>query len=126
MLPREQNELFFFAFEAVPTAASPQACDLAGADIHVWVHDKSMDSAESMARQCIMDFAWIVQNVSAAKHCPLEHILKLEENEQVLVLRAIKDGIAADFLAWPKDGVIGHDFSELRAPAATLASHLVH
>lgn len=126
MRPARDNQLFFFAFEAVPTAASPQAGDLAGADIHVWVHDKSMDSAETTARQCIMDFAWIVQSVSAARHCPLEHILQLEENEQLLVLRAIKDGIAADFLAWPKDGIVGSDFSELRAPATTPASQLVH
>ena len=53
---RTQNtQLFFFSFDAVPTSASSQATDLAGAEIHVWVTDKSMDNAESTARQCIMD-----------------------------------------------------------------------
>jgi hypothetical protein len=121
------TQLFFFSFDAVPTSASSQATDLAGAEIHVWVTDKSMDSAESMARQCIMDFAWIVQGVSVAKHCPLERILQLDEEEQVLVLRAIKEGIAADFLAWPKDGIIADDYSQLRIPSVpSPGSQLVH
>lgn len=126
-MKKQAKQLFFFAFEAVPTHASPQAGDLAGADIHVWVQDRNIDSAESMARQCIMDFAWIVQNISVAKHCPLERILQLDEEEQALVLRAIKEGIAADFLAWPKDGIIASDFSEWRIPAfPSPGSQLVH
>lgn len=127
LMRKAAKQLFFFSFEAVPTHASPQASDLAGADIHVWVQDRNIDSAETTARQCIMDFAWIVQSVSVAKQCPLERILQLDEEEQVLVLRAIKEGIAADFLAWPKDGIIGDDFSELRIPNFPApGSQLVH
>ncbi len=54
---KQARQLFFFAFEAVPTQASPQAADLAGANIHVWGQDLNIDRAGSVARQCIMDFA---------------------------------------------------------------------
>jgi hypothetical protein len=62
-----------------------------------------------------------------AKHCPLERILELDEEEKALVLRAIKEGLAADFLAWRKDGILSSDCSEWRMSAfPPPGSRLVH
>lgn len=108
-------DLFFFAFEATPTAASPQATDLAGADIHIWVQADSMAGAESTARQHIMDFAWVVKELSLARHWPLERIPDLHKDEQALAQRAIRFGVAADFLAWPKEANPGEDPLEVRS-----------
>ena len=113
-------DLFFFAFEAIPTTASPQATDLAGADIHVWVQAESMAGAESTARQHIMDFAWVVQELSLARHWPLERIPDLHKDEQALVQRAIRYGIAADFLAWPKEDGVDEDPMEIRSAGVPL------
>ncbi len=119
---RSDMDLFFFAFEATPTVASPQARDLAGADIHIWVQADSMAGAESTARQHIMDFSWVVTELSLARHWPLERIPDLHKDEQALAQRAIRYGVAADFLAWPKEDNPDGDPMEVRS-AGSPRSH---
>lgn len=112
-------QLFFFRFQCTPTTSSQQAGDIAGADIDVWVHsDCSLDEAEIRARGYVMDYAWVVSSMQLGRDWPLERIGELDTTGQALAQKAIREGISAFFLAWPKKDGRDGDPVELRSLGA--------
>ncbi len=101
---------FFFVIRAEPTEAAVSAQDIAGAIVHIWVMDSSLEQAEARARSYILDYAWIALKTDYAFEINDKQIASLGAEERTLYQKALRHGIAADFLGYPKkarsDGMI--------------------
>lgn len=95
--------LFFFRIKAIPTTAATVAHDIGGAFSHVWVVDDGMTGAETKARAFVMDHGWLVEEVELALEPTPEQLLDLGEAETANYQKALRQGIASVFHAWPRD-----------------------
>lgn len=93
---------YLFVFEAQPTRAAVPTEDIAGAMVHVWVVWKSLDEAERHAREFVRDCDWVIDAVTHRLQPTDAQIARLEDSELGNYNRALRAGISADFIAWPK------------------------
>lgn len=94
---------FFFAFDAVPSSASPNATDLAGGKVHVFVHTGRAEDAEGIARAHVMDFAWVITGVEHALGPLPENMPGWDPGIVALRHKAERVGVASEFVTWPKE-----------------------
>jgi hypothetical protein len=97
-----QLHVYCFSIPCEPTSASPQAADVRAAIAEVWVVDKSISAAEIKARSHLLDYAWIPTSVQHALEPTPEQIARLDESSQALRRKALRQGVASLFVAWPK------------------------
>lgn len=93
---------YLFVLEAHPTKAAVPEEDIAGAMVHVWVVWPSLDEAERHAREFVLDSGWIIDTVAHRLQPTDVQIARLHDSELGNYKRALRDGISADFIAWPK------------------------
>jgi hypothetical protein len=93
---------YCFHLLAEPTAASPQAHDIGGAWVNIWVMDDSLATAETRARAYLMDYAWVVKEIEYKLEPTPDQIAKLDAVEHKNYEKALRQGISAIFSAWPK------------------------
>lgn len=74
-----------------------------------------LGDAETRAREYVMAYAWVVETLPVARHWPPERIGELDIPGQALARRALREGIAALFLAWPKQEGCDDDPVEWRS-----------
>lgn len=110
--------VYCFSIPCEPTSASPQAADIKAAIAHVWVVDETIGAAEIKARSHLLDYAWIPTSIEYALEPTPEQIAQLDEEEQALHRRALREGIASLFLAWPKIEGRDDDPIEIRSMGA--------
>lgn len=102
---------YLFIFEAHPTTAAIPEEDIAGAMVHVWVVWDSLGEAERYAREFILDYGWII-DVVAHRFQPTDlQVAHLDDSELRNYKMALRDGISADFIAWPKPGSARKSYS---------------
>lgn len=94
---------FFFVFDAVPSSASPNASDIAGGKINVFVSTERAEDAEGIARAHVMDYAWIITGVEEARGPVPDHIPGLDAGVIALRAKAEREGVASEIVAWPKE-----------------------
>ena len=95
--------MHFFAIHTTPTAAATNAEDIAAAIAHVWVNDTDQISAEQRARTYLMDQGWIAGEVDAVLAPTPAQIAQLDADELANYQVAVRYGIYAQFVAWPKE-----------------------
>ena len=96
---------FAFVVASVPLPESKWHHQLAGANVHIWVMDNSIDSARNRAICYIQDQAWKPHEIRFETEIPREQIPSLGKGEARLYNQALTSGLAADFLAFPlQDG----------------------
>jgi len=95
--------MHFFTIRADPTAAAANTGDIASAVAHVWVNDSDRSNAERRARAYLMDHGWIVVEVELALTPTPEQIAALDAVESANYRGAVREGIHAYFVAWPKE-----------------------
>ena len=93
---------YLFIFEAHPTRAAVPTEDIAGAMVHVWVVWNSPDEAERHAREFVRDCDWVIDAVTHRLQPTDAQIARLDDAELGSYNRALRSGISADFIAWPK------------------------
>lgn len=93
---------FMFVINGIPLPENHNYSIVGGAKIHIWVIDENMDSAKNKAISMVEKHLWSVQNIEYAFEIYPKQLHNLHEAEVVLYHRALRDGIAADFLAYPK------------------------
>lgn len=93
--------MFMFLFFGVPLPSCKEYGRLKKAHIHVWVQESNEVLAEKKAREYIKSFEWNPEGVQDAFQIPHGLIPPLGAAEEQLFHRALKYGIAADFVASP-------------------------
>ena len=93
---------FMFVINGVPLPQNHNYDKIGGAKIHIWVMDNTADSAQEKAISLIKQYLWKVTDVEHALQISQEQLQHLHKDETVLYQKALRHGIAADFLAYPK------------------------
>ena len=87
--------------EVRPTAGTPHADGLAGADALLCVMAESPTQAETLARAYLMRYAFVVDRVAGVAVAPPERWPDLDTTEAALVRKARAEGAALLLQAWP-------------------------
>ncbi|MGO4540349.1 hypothetical protein [Paenibacillus sp. 2TAB19] len=93
---------FLFVLNVVPSQFNKQCEDIAGAKAHIWIISDDKDKAKARAESYVIGALWNVINFEHELEIFPEHLQKLHEAEAHLYKMALQQGIAADFLAYPK------------------------
>ena len=93
---------YFFKIPIKPTPGTPKAADVEAGFAHIWVMAESFEEAEANARSYLMSYAWIAGKTELSRQMPDELIPQLGKEERALYEKALRLGIAADMLVWPK------------------------
>ncbi len=93
--------MFYFAFEVRPTAAIPQAAEIAGATAHMFVNHTARDAAEAHARAYLLDLGWLIVDMELVRQIPPEQVHALDTAAQASYRRAQHDGVHVVLCAWP-------------------------
>lgn len=106
---------FMLVINGLPLPENHNYSTVGGAKIHIWVMDNDADSAQEKAISLVKQYLWEIQSVEYVLQISQEQLQHLHEAEALLYQKALRNGIAADFLAYPKvDGnpddpiLIGH------------------
>lgn len=106
---------FMFVINRVPLPENHDYETIGGAKIHIWVMDASLDSARGKAVSMVEQSHWSVQDIEDELEIAPEQVPLLDTVEVSLYSKALRDGISAMFVGYPKvDGnpddpvVIGH------------------
>lgn len=92
---------YMFVVKGVPLPNSRHYRTIRQAFIHIWIMDSDMDSAREHVLSYIRSLNWNPLLVEHALEIQKEQIAHLPEEEAVLYQKALRSGIAADFLASP-------------------------
>lgn len=93
---------FMFVIDGVPLPENPNYTTVGGAKIHIWVMDEDVSSAQMRAITLIKQTLWKVQDIAHAFEIQPEVLPNLETAEALLYRKALQNGIAAEFLAFPR------------------------
>ena len=106
---------FMFVVNGAPLPENHNYDTIGGAKIHIWVMDEDINSARDKALSMVSQHLWSAKQIEHEFEISLSQLPDLHEAELLLYQKALRYGIAADFLAYPKmDGdpddpiVIGH------------------
>lgn len=106
---------YMLVIDGVPLSENHNYDTVGGAKIHIWVMDEDADSAQEKAISLVNQYLWEVKGVECVLQISQEQLQHLHKAEALLYQKALQNGIAADFLAYPRvDGtpddptVIGH------------------
>lgn len=87
--------------EVRPTAGTPHADGVAGADALLCVMAQSPHQAETLARAYLMRYAFVVDRVVRVAGAPPERWPDLDTTAAALVRKARAEGVALVLQAWP-------------------------
>ena len=93
---------FMFVIDGVPLPENHNYSTIGGAKIHIWVMDKEIESAKDKAISYVSQYIWHAQGIEYAFEILPEQIRELDISEATLYQKELRNGIAADFLAYPK------------------------
>jgi hypothetical protein len=95
--------LYFFNFESMPTAAASKANDVAGGTIDIWINSQcTLPEAETTARAYVMGMGWLISAMPIAREWPVARLPELGKSMQAKAREAMREGISAFVVAWPK------------------------
>ena len=92
---------YMFVITAVPTTDNPNFQKVFSAEVHIWVIADSIETAQNVALEDIKAHGWIPQEVQYAFDSTPEQIRNLGTDEAWLYQRALKHGIASDYIGSP-------------------------
>lgn len=90
-----------FVFSAIPTSSNKDCKDIAGAKVHIWVMEENLETARIRALTDITSYHWEVTDVEYESEILPKQLSYLHESEALLYHKALQNGIAADYLAFP-------------------------
>lgn len=93
---------FMLVINGTPLPENHNYNTVGGAKIHIWVMDNDADSAQEKAESYVEQYLWKIQSVEHVLQIASEQLQHLHEAEALLYQKARRNGIAADFLAYPK------------------------
>lgn len=93
---------FMLVINGTPLPENHNYNTVVGAKIHIWVMDNDADSAQEKAESYVKQYLGKVQSVEHVLQISSEQLQHLHEAEALLYQKARRNGIAADFLAYPK------------------------
>jgi hypothetical protein len=91
---------YLFRVRATPLRSHPQADELAGAYVHVWVFDSAFDAARDRVVPFLDTCHWRLEAWLNEFSISEAQIAKLNAAEAANCERARESGIAADFHSW--------------------------
>ncbi len=94
-------EPYMFVIKSVPLPSNRHYRTIRQALVHIWVIDSDIDSARENALSYIRSLNWNPLLVEHALEIQKEQIPRLPEEEAALYQKALRSGVAADFLASP-------------------------
>lgn len=92
---------FMFVIKGIPLPENHNYGTIGGANIHIWVMSDNLSNAKDNALSFIQEYLWKPQSVEHAFEILPGQISQLHEDEAKLYHKALQNGIAADFLAYP-------------------------
>lgn len=102
---RKENMVMFpfmLVINGTPLPENHNYNTVGGAKIHIWVMDNDADSAQEKAESYVKQYLWKIQSVEHVLQISPEQLHHLHEAEALLYQKALRNGIAADFLAYPR------------------------
>lgn len=90
-----------FVITAVPATDNSHFHEVFSAEVHIWVIADSLATAQDVALEDIKAHRWIPQEVQYAFDVTPEQIQNLGTDEAWLYQRALKLGIASDYIGSP-------------------------
>jgi hypothetical protein len=97
-----------FVINGIPLPTNHNYEIVGGAKIHIWVMDSSIESARRRAFDYINEYLWQPQDIEYEFEISQEQLLNLHSSEALLYQKALRNDLAAEFVAWPKvDGQNG-------------------
>ncbi|RKD26712.1 hypothetical protein BEP19_16035 [Ammoniphilus oxalaticus] len=93
---------YMFVIDIVPMPDNNKCDDIAGAKAHIWVISKDRESAKLRVINYIEKHLWSVTNFEYEFEIQQELIPSLHADEARLYESALRLGIAADYVAFPK------------------------
>lgn len=90
-----------FVITAVPAKENIHFNKVFMAEVHIWVIADSLDTAQNAALEDIKGHLWIPQEIQYAFDVTPEQLQNLHKDEALLYQRALKLGIAADYIGSP-------------------------
>jgi len=97
------KKTYMFVFNGTPAKTNLDCADIAGAKTHVWVTADDVNAARIAALGNVSGRLWDVQEIEYEFEIPPERIPLLGEDESRLYREALKNGIASDYIGWPKE-----------------------
>lgn len=94
---------FMFVIDGHPLPENHNYDTIGGAKIHIWVMDNNIVSARNKAISLVTQYLWCVQKIEHEFEISQEQLSNLHKAEALLYQKALHNGIAADFLAYPKN-----------------------
>lgn len=94
---------YFFAFEVEPLPENQDCQDVAGAMAHIWVMGPDMDWARTRALLHVAHWKWKVLRTEVELAIQPEQIPGFHDAEIELYHKALRDGVASDFIGWPQN-----------------------
>lgn len=94
---------YMFVIKGVPSKDNQDCLGIAGAYIHIWVMDSSIQSAKHKAIEYIKKYLWEPLGFEHEFEISSEQLASLHEDEMKLYQKAVHFGIAAEFLAYQSD-----------------------
>ena len=91
---------YLFRVRATPRRNHPQADELAGAYVHVWVLDTDFETARERVAPYLADGHWQIEEWLNEFRISEAQIEKLNPPEAANYRRALDNGISADFHSW--------------------------
>ena len=93
---------FMFVFTGKPSPEKTELAHIKDAIIHVWVIDESLESARRRAVSYVTGLQWSVESTEFESEMLPSQLQGLHKDEALLYRRALRLGMAADFVASPK------------------------
>lgn len=93
---------YMFVVDVIPTPENEFYENVAGAKAHIWVLSNDKESAKLRAMDYNKKFMWEVVNFEHELEIHEKQIPKLHEDELRLYQSALRYGISADYMAYPK------------------------
>ncbi|MDJ0722959.1 MAG: hypothetical protein QNJ04_15090 [Desulfobacterales bacterium] len=91
---------YLFRVRATPRRHHPQADELAGAYVHVWVLDTDFETARERVAPFLADSHWRIEEWLNEFRITEAQIATLNPSEAANFQRALDAGISADFHSW--------------------------
>ena len=89
-----------FVIKSIPNPENSNFFTIAGALVHIWVIDTTLETAKQRAIEYIQSYLWTPQAIEHEFEISEEQIVSLHKDEVRLYQKAQQYGIAADFLGW--------------------------
>jgi hypothetical protein len=93
---------YLFVINIVPSPENKDCQDIAGAKAHVWTISDDKEKAKLRAIEYIKKTHWQIVEFEYEFEIHEQQIPKLHEDEARLYNMALRYGIAADYIAYPK------------------------